>query len=424
MKKSKKKKHLSKIGVLVIILLPILMIMSVVLFCNSKKLKVDYDDNVTISINTEAYNTDYIHNIKNGKLITAKEQIDTSKLESKSIEFIVKNYFKKEIKYSFKVTIIDQEPPVINYSKELEIEEGEKIDLLANVKVTDNSNEEIITTIEGEYDINKSGEYDLQYIATDSSGNTTKEDFRLKVKAKKTNSNSSPNNNSNSNKPSSGSSTNNGSSNNSSGEVHFKTSKGFEGITKNGITYIDGYLVVNKTYSLPKSFVPTNVYSGNPTSTSTTQCATCIEKTAYNKWLEMKAAAKLDGLELKIVSGYRSYTLQSNLYNRYVSRSGKAAADTFSARPGYSEHQSGLAFDINYPGDSFNNTAEAKWLASNAYKYGYILRYPEGKSNETGYKYESWHYRYVGTDLSYKLYNNGDWITMEDYFGITSEYAN
>ena len=136
----------------------------------------------------------------------------------------------------------------------------------------------------------------------------------------------------------------------------------------------------------------------------------------------MFAAAKKEGLNIYISSGFRSYNKQKSLYNGYVSSDGKTKADTYSARPGHSEHQSGLAFDVNQINSSFDNTKEAKWLHKNCYKYGFILRYPKNKTNETGYIYESWHYRYVGVELATKLYNNGDWITMEDYFGITSSY--
>ena len=86
------------------------------------------------------------------------------------------------------------------------------------------------------------------------------------------------------------------------------------------------------------------------------------------------------------------------------------------------EHQSGLAADLNHVGSNFDNTESAKWLEQNCWKYGFILRYPKGKDKETGYVYESWHFRYVGVDLAKKLYNNGNWITMEAYFGITSQY--
>ena len=136
----------------------------------------------------------------------------------------------------------------------------------------------------------------------------------------------------------------------------------------------------------------------------------------------MQADMKALNLNIWLSSGYRSYYDQKYIYNNYVARDGQTAADTYSARPGHSEHQTGLAFDVNQINSSFDNTAEAKWMSDNAWKYGLILRYPKGKTNETGYMYESWHFRYVGKELAEKLYNNGDWITLETYFGITSQY--
>lgn len=223
------------------------------------------------------------------------------------------------------------------------------------------------------------------YVAKDSSKNEAREEFILKVTEKKIEKKvveEKKENNSNRN----------------------KTSKGFDITTKNGVTYIGGYLIVNKTYSLPSSY-------GNGLTGET-----------RNNFNRMKSAAKEENLDIFISSGYRSYNRQKTLYNNYVSNDGKEEADTYSARPGHSEHQSGLALDVNTVDDSFANTEEAKWLVENCYKYGFILRYPKGKSNETGYKYEPWHFRYVGEDLATKLYNNGNWITMENYFGITSTY--
>ena len=137
----------------------------------------------------------------------------------------------------------------------------------------------------------------------------------------------------------------------------------------------------------------------------------------------MKADATALGLNIWIQSGYRSYELQSELYNNYVNRDGKLAADTYSARPGHSEHQTGLAFDLNTISDDFAYTNEGKWVNENAWKYGYILRYPKGKDDITGYKYEPWHFRYVGKDLAKELYNGGDWITLEEHFDLTSIYS-
>ncbi len=199
-----------------------------------------------------------------------------------------------------------------------------------------------------------------------------------------------------------------------------KTSKGFKIETIDGVTYVDGYLIVNKTYPLPETYVPENTH----VKVTTSNCQECIINEAYDAYKKMRADASSQGLSLWIASGYRSYTYQNGLYTMYVKRSGKEAADTFSARPGHSEHQSGYAFDLNSVTDAFANTKEGIWVNQNCYKYGFILRYPKGKDNETGYKYESWHLRYVGTDLAEKLFNDGDWITMESYFGLTSTYAN
>ncbi len=136
----------------------------------------------------------------------------------------------------------------------------------------------------------------------------------------------------------------------------------------------------------------------------------------------MQADANAVGLSLSIVSGYRSYVTQRNTYNNYVARDGQAVADTYSARPGHSEHQTGLAIDVNSLLVSFENTPEGQWLKDNCYKYGFILRYPKGKDSITGYMYEPWHFRYVGNSLAEQLYNSGDWITLEEYLGINSVY--
>lgn len=187
-----------------------------------------------------------------------------------------------------------------------------------------------------------------------------------------------------------------------------------------GLTYVDGYLIANKTYALPSDFVPTdpnNSLEGVEYSFDT------FDATTWAAWEDLQEAADAEGLYLYIGSGYRSYTCQEGLYNNYVARDGKEAADTYSARAGHSEHQTGLCFDLNSVTDAFADTAEGKWVHDNCWKYGLILRYPKGKSDITGYKYESWHLRYVGKELAEKLYNNGDWITMEEYFGLTSRYA-
>jgi len=185
--------------------------------------------------------------------------------------------------------------------------------------------------------------------------------------------------------------------------------------TKDGVTYVDGIMIVNKTYSLPKSFRA-------PNSEGYEFCTTCLTEETLNAFNEMQADASALGLNLYISSGFRSYTYQENLYNNYVAQDGIEEADTYSARPGHSEHQTGLAFDLNTIDNSFADTEEGKWVKDNCQKYGLILRYPKGKENMTGYQYESWHLRYVGKELAEKLYNNGEWITLEENFNLTSTY--
>lgn len=122
-------------------------------------------------------------------------------------------------------------------------------------------------------------------------------------------------------------------------------------------------------------------------------------------------------------SGFRSYQYQQTLYQNYVAQDGKEQADTYSARPGYSEHQTGLAFDIlNSSGEllgELSPAADAKaitWLHAHAHEYGFILRFPEGKEDSTGYRYEPWHMRYVG-NVAEDIYRSGK--TMEEYYNVT-----
>ena len=198
------------------------------------------------------------------------------------------------------------------------------------------------------------------------------------------------------------------------------TSKGFQIQEINGATYIDGVLIANKTYALPQDFIPTN--PDQPVNAD--RSSTCLDKTLMSAWNTMLKDATAKGLNIYIASGYRSYNYQVNVYNRYVKSDGAAVADTYSSRPGNSEHQTGLCFDLNTIEDSFQYTNEGKWVNDTCYKYGFCIRFPKGKDSATGYQYESWHLRYVGVYLATKLYNNGDWLSLEEYFGITSEYPN
>lgn len=170
-------------------------------------------------------------------------------------------------------------------------------------------------------------------------------------------------------------------------------------------TFVNGVLIANKKNPLPSTYNK----GEDPKA-----------RAAFEK---MAKAAMGNGIELVAFSGFRSYEYQKTLYDRYVKRDGKEAADRYSARPGYSEHQTGLAFDIGEKGredlwltNEFGETEAGQWLAQNAHKYGFILRYPKGKEEITGFMHESWHFRYLEGDLATKVFEAG--VTLEEYLGI------
>ena len=169
------------------------------------------------------------------------------------------------------------------------------------------------------------------------------------------------------------------------------------------VTYINGILVANKTYGLPASYNPG------------------VDPVAKSALDTMIAAAEKDGIKLWVESGFRSYELQTTIYTSYVSREGQTAADRYSARPGFSEHQTGLAFDMNSFDQNFGSTPEGQWLAEHSWEYGFHMRYPKEKEDITGFMYEPWHIRYLGYDLAKTLKESGQ--VLEEYLGITSAYA-
>ncbi len=177
---------------------------------------------------------------------------------------------------------------------------------------------------------------------------------------------------------------------------------GHEVIEEDGLTYIDGILIANKSYSLPADYDPG------------------VNQEALDAFNEMASDAADEGLSIYISSDYRSYYDQERIYNNYVERDGQEAADTYSSRPGHSDHQTGLAFDLNSIDDSFGLTPESDWVAVNAHKYGFIIRFPEGKDEITGYQYEPWHIRYLGVEKATEVYESG--LCLEEFLGIDSVY--
>ncbi len=184
------------------------------------------------------------------------------------------------------------------------------------------------------------------------------------------------------------------------------------------------WVIVNKKHPLnPISYAPADLVVASVPLRAPGNESMQLRQPAAQALEQMFAAAKTANLNLQISSGYRSYTYQVNLYNSYVKADGQAQADQESARPGYSEHQTGLAVDIEPTSRAcelqtcFANTPEGQWLAANSYIYGFILRYTVGGQSVTGYESEPWHFRYVGAALAYQM-RKDDIPTLEQFFGV------
>lgn len=181
------------------------------------------------------------------------------------------------------------------------------------------------------------------------------------------------------------------------------------------ITEPDIYLVlVNKEYKLPENYVPSKLELISNEFSNENKYLREEAKIAFET---LSKEAKNLGYRVVAVSTYRDYEYQDKLYNMYVQEKGIDYADKCSARPGHSEHQTGLAVDVegsNRDYDEFENSKEFVWMKENAYKYGFILRYPKGKEKITGFKYEPWHYRYVGLDTAKTIHDEK--LTLEEYY--------
>ena len=168
------------------------------------------------------------------------------------------------------------------------------------------------------------------------------------------------------------------------------------------VTEVNGIPIANKTYPIPADYNPG------------------LDTETYERFMELKTAAAKEGIEINFMSGFRSYSEQVRVYKGWVEKYGEEA-DRVSARPGHSEHQLGLAIDVNETTFDFADTPEGMWLRENCYKYGFILRYPSFEAEAiTGYMYEPWHIRYLGDEMAYNVHFSG--LTLEEYLGIDSQY--
>lgn len=326
----------------------------------NSKVEVNYGDN---------YEDEYVTFKVNNKEV--KDVVISSNLNIKKPGNYIIAYKLKLSSFNYYlfrvVSVIDNLKPTINLLGEdkviLDFNQAYKE---PGFTVTDNYDGDITNKVivKNNVNIKKPGTYKVSYKVSDSNGNFEKKE-RIVIVKEKTDS------------------------------VVKETPK-IEVI--DGITYVNGILLVNKTYHLPSNYDPK------------------VNKEALEALKEMQADCQAIGLNIPLVSGYRSFETQKKLYGNYVKRDGEKIANTYSAKPGESEHQTGLSFDVGKVDRSFANTKEAKWIDENAYLYGFIVRYPKNKTNITGYIYEPWHIRYLGKKTAKMVYESK--LTLEEYLGV------
>jgi D-alanyl-D-alanine carboxypeptidase len=172
--------------------------------------------------------------------------------------------------------------------------------------------------------------------------------------------------------------------------------------------------LVDKQHPLPKGYAPSDLVTLTDGQYQVSRAGMTLRRAAVDSLNEMAAAARRDGITLVVSSAYRSYDYQEGVYNRIVREMGQESADRESARPGHSQHQTGLAADFGSIDDSFALTAQGRWMAANAGRFGWSLSFPDGYESVTGYRWESWHFRYVGRDLA---------ALIDRYFNGIQQYA-
>ncbi|MBF0737888.1 D-alanyl-D-alanine carboxypeptidase family protein [Staphylococcus arlettae] len=174
--------------------------------------------------------------------------------------------------------------------------------------------------------------------------------------------------------------------------------------TEDGVTKVNGHVLVNEQYSLPKTYNPGE------------------SKHARRQLNKLLAQAEKEEIDLKYRSGFRSYEEQQKLIKQAIKQDGRQKAYDYTAKPGHSEHQTGLAFDVGTDAPlsnfkkEFGHSKEGRWLAKHAKQYGFIIRYPKGEENWTGYEYEPWHLRYVGDSLAHTIHE--EQTSLEKYYNL------
>ena len=296
-------------------------------------------------------------------------KVDNKKVGSYKLEYKVKFLFKTKKVYRT-INIVDKENPtiILNGDNNIEIYVNDTYEE-SGFSASDNYEGDLTAkvAIDSNLDNTKVGDYIIKYSVTDTSGNSVEVGRNIKVIDRPV-------------------------------EVKITSNNYDYNSNPDSPTFINGILLVNKKYALPSNYNPG------------------VNSEASSALNNLQAAASSLGYSLPLLSGFRSYETQRVLYNNYVAVDGVEVADTYSARPGHSEHQTGFAFDVGELDYGFGDTLSGTWLSEHAHEYGFIIRYLQGKESITGYNYEPWHIRYVGVDVATEIHSRG--ITLEEYLGV------
>lgn len=329
----------------------LLMLFFVLCLKNVLIFKLNGKKNISISVNTNYIDDWYqakFFNINLDSFVSVNDNLNITKIGKYQIIYTLNFlFFKKTLIRNIDV-IDDIKPKILLNGDDLVIKRNDSYYELG-FKAIDNYDFDITdkVVVNSNLNVNKNGIYYITYTVKDSSNNKTTLSRKVIV----------------------------------------------TDISNNKLNYINNILLVNKKNPLPKDYNPG------------------INKIAIYYLHQLQMDAKVIGLDLPIISAFRSYKTQEVLFNNYYLKDG-VLADTYSARPGYSEHQTGLAFDVGLINDEFKNTLSGKWLYNNCANYGFIIRYLLGKESITGYKYEPWHIRYIGNNAIFIMNNN---LVLEEY---------
>lgn len=357
--------------ILSIILVIFMLSLSIIFFLQRNALYITFKKDATIAFNDSSRKAKDL--VKNSNGTIQYPNINVQKLGKQTLVYRIKKNNKTKV-VRHQINVVDREKPIINLKeKSVNVAIDTPFYPLLNIEsIQDNADGTIRKakklsknryTISSNVDVTKLNTYTVRIDALDSASNHSTKSYKVNVLT----------------------------ADQMQGENTMQPMQ--------SPMFIKGILIINKMFGIPENYQ--------------------IDDTqAQNALASLRKAAQQNGFPLALISGKRSYKTQVELYENYVARDGQKAADLYSARPGFSEHQSGLCFDVGSIDNDYGVTPEGKWLMKFCSDYGFIIRYPKAKQHITGYQYEPWHIRYIGKQAAHEIMQKN--LTLEEYLGLTS----